>query len=51
MEVWFKIKLGADCLVDYFTNFANDIGDPHTLPQLTEEELTDHESAQRILAK
>ena len=37
-----------NCLVDYFTNVSNDIGDPHSL-SLTEEELTDHESVQRIL--
>ena len=28
----------ANCLVDYFTTVANDIGDPHML-SLTEEEL------------
>lgn len=45
----------ANCLVDYFTNVANDICDPHSLEleeELTDhekqnEELTDHESVQR----
>ena len=37
----------ANCLVDYFTTVANDIGDPHML-SLTEEELKDHKSVQNI---
>ena len=37
----------ANCLVDYFTTVANDIGDPHML-SLTEEELKDHKSVQNM---
>ena len=37
----------ANCLVHYFTTVANDIGDPHLL-SLTEEELKDHKSVQKI---
>ena len=37
----------ANCLVDYFTTVANDIGDPHML-SLMEEELNDHNSVQNI---
>ena len=37
----------ANCLVDYFTMVANDIGDPRLL-SLTEQELEDHESVLNI---
>ena len=37
----------ANCLVDYFTTVANDIGDPHKLSP-TEEELKDHKSIQNM---
>lgn len=37
----------ANCLVDYFTTVANDIGDPHML-SLTEEELKDYKSVQNV---
>ena len=37
----------ANCLVDYFTTVANNIGDPHML-SLTEEELKDYKSVQNV---
>ena len=39
----------ANCLVDYFTTVANNIGDPHMLSlSLTEEELKDYKSVQNV---
>ena len=37
----------ANCLVDYFTTVANNIGDPHML-SLMEEELKDYKSVQNV---